>query len=138
MKRENRYVVIKRSDLQRYILRDFRVQLQGVIETINQSRDFFEGKCPLECVVVEKDWPEYELVWELIRLRVERRKSPPKPSRALWTRQRSMPLCVPSLKTPRTIMRLTWSALSWRHACRAPLSDYASVPRRAARETCDR
>lgn len=55
MKRENRYVVIKRSDLQRYILRDFRVQLQGVIETINQSRDFFEGKCPLECVVVEKD-----------------------------------------------------------------------------------
>lgn len=76
MNRENRYVVLKRSDLQKYIKREFRIQLQAVIETINQSRDFFEKKEPLQCVVVEKDWPEYEHVWELIRLRVENAEIP--------------------------------------------------------------
>ena len=28
------------------------------------------GKSPLECVVGEKDWPEFELTWQLIEERV--------------------------------------------------------------------
>jgi hypothetical protein len=70
MKLEERYVVLKRSDLQKYIKRQFRLQLQGVVETINQHRDFFESKGPLKCVVVESDWPEYERVWKMIESRV--------------------------------------------------------------------
>lgn len=28
---------------------------------------------PVECVVVEKDWPEYEIVWQMIQDRMEGR-----------------------------------------------------------------
>ena len=30
---------------------------------------------PVDCVVVEKDWPEYEVVWQMIQDRVEGRQN---------------------------------------------------------------
>lgn len=76
MKRENRYLIIKRSDLEKV----------GITRTASNTINFWaekvelfrksQGKPPLECVVVESDWPEYELVWELIRLRVEKAQIP--------------------------------------------------------------
>lgn len=69
--REDRYLVIKRSDLE-------EVQdgfTQDAIDTFNEicqavmiSRDE-RGKPILNCVVVESDWPEYEPTWKAIEER---------------------------------------------------------------------
>ena len=69
--REQRYVVVKINDI-------------NSAECTQPERDAFNvlcdkvarhragvGKLPLECVVVEKDWPEYEPTWAAIQRRVE-------------------------------------------------------------------
>lgn len=70
MKRENRYIVIKRKDLAANV----------PLDTLEEFEEVFSKVSPLlparECVVVESDWPEYEHVWELIRLRVEKAAIP--------------------------------------------------------------
>lgn len=70
MKRENRYIVIKRKDLAPNV----------PLDTLEEFEEVFSKVFPLlparECVVVESDWPEYEHVWELIRLRVEKAQIP--------------------------------------------------------------
>jgi hypothetical protein len=73
-KRERRYVVVKISDI-------------NAAGCTQQERDAFNalcdkvalyrngaGKGPLECVVVESDWPEYEPTWEAIQRRMEGRQ----------------------------------------------------------------
>lgn len=70
-KREQRYVVVKISDI-------------NAAGCTQEERDAFNvlcdkvalyraraGKRPLECVVVESDWPEYEPTWEAIQRRME-------------------------------------------------------------------
>ncbi|ALX96102.1 hypothetical protein AV650_22300 [Serratia fonticola] len=74
MKRENRYIVIKRTDLENVelagLLRPSEIDsLKSLLETIARIR-LIEGKQPLECVVVESDWPEYEPTWNAIEARV--------------------------------------------------------------------
>lgn len=77
-KRERRYLVFKLSDLQpkitdhpagrrskEWIARD----VNGSARRYSELRSIME-KPELECVVVEKDWPEYELVWHLIEARM--------------------------------------------------------------------
>lgn len=73
MKRENRYLVIKRNDLA-IALKILKPELEanldavlGVVDMIRKSR----GKAPLCCVVVEHDWPEYEPTWKAIEERVD-------------------------------------------------------------------
>lgn len=70
MKRENRYIVIKRKDLAPNV----------PLDMLEEFEEVFSKVSPLlparECVVVESDWPEYEHVWELIRLRVENAEIP--------------------------------------------------------------
>ena len=80
MKRENRYIVLKRADLTNLqnaglLSPDDVDELESILERLWRIR-LIEGKAPLECVVVESDWPEYEHVWELIRLRVEKAQIP--------------------------------------------------------------
>ena len=80
MKRENRYIVIKLADIEAgrktgRITHNDQFQLEAAAATLEASRAD-HGKAPLECVVVESDWPEYEHVWELIRLRVEKATIP--------------------------------------------------------------
>ena len=67
-RRENRYIVLKRKDVdglpyavQRELLK-FVDKVEGV-RTMS-------GRPPLSCIVVESDWPEYEPVWEMIERRV--------------------------------------------------------------------
>ena len=57
-KREVRYIVIKKKHLDE--------------ETAADLQDFLESwQIPtVECVVVERHWPEYELVWSMIESRV--------------------------------------------------------------------
>ncbi|AVX37784.1 hypothetical protein [Yersinia massiliensis] len=70
MEREERYIVIKRSDAEKY-LGHFNFQLLDTLEnSIKKGRDI-ESKPPLQCVVVESDWPEYETVWSMIESRVD-------------------------------------------------------------------
>lgn len=70
--RENRYLVFKRKDLEELVMPAVLKDLELVSRTINARR-----KRPLECVVVESDWPEYEEVWGMIQRRVQGAMSKP-------------------------------------------------------------
>lgn len=65
-KREERYIVFKVSDLGNS-LKGYEIRRLAQ-EYAEQRR--LKGKKPLECVVVEKDWPEYEPTWKAIEARV--------------------------------------------------------------------
>jgi len=68
-KKEDRYIVIKRADVDRYLSGMEKSQLIGLCHEVAQSRER-EGK-PNKCfVVVADDWPEYDLVWSMIEARV--------------------------------------------------------------------
>lgn len=71
MKRENRYIVFKQSDID--VCQDpigLRQGLSYIASEIEQARTA-SGKPTLECVVVESDWPEHEGVWDMIERRVD-------------------------------------------------------------------
>lgn len=68
--RENRYMVLKATDLQAAGLSDSELdQLQAICAKVDQYRAN-AGKPDLVCAVVEKDWPEYEPTWKAIEQRV--------------------------------------------------------------------
>lgn len=68
--REHRYVVLKASDLRAVGLTERELEiLERVCAKVDQYRRD-TGKPDLECVVVEKDWPEYEPTWKAIERRV--------------------------------------------------------------------
>lgn len=67
--REIRYIVLKASDLQTAGLTEAEL---GLLKAVCAKVDQFRrnaGKPALECVVVEKDWPEYEPTWQAIERR---------------------------------------------------------------------
>lgn len=66
--REESYIVLKKADLQNF---DLSHRLLKNLEEVCDTVNYFRGlKGPVKCVVVEKDWPEYEVVWKLIEDRV--------------------------------------------------------------------
>lgn len=67
--RENRYIVIKRKDARAFLRPSDITQLYRFVSDIAVRREA-EGKAPRECVVVEADWPEYEMVWKMIEARM--------------------------------------------------------------------
>ena len=75
MKRENRYLVFKNSDVKRYLTPEAQIELSQIARTITGARKG-QRRGELQCVVVESDWPEYDHVWELIRMRVEQATIP--------------------------------------------------------------
>ena len=64
--REERYIVFKMSDLGNSLKGD---EIRKLAREYAEQR-LLKGKKPLECVVVEKDWPEYEPTWKAIEARV--------------------------------------------------------------------
>jgi hypothetical protein len=67
--REDRYIIIKRSDL--INLPGWASnQLDDALEAVRYAREGL-GKQPLQAVVVEADWPEYETVWKMLEARVK-------------------------------------------------------------------
>jgi hypothetical protein len=75
MQREDRYIVIKKSDIESAIQsNDLTKQeawnLKIIARFVGHSRER-RGQKPLQCVVVESDWPEYEPVWNMIAARVD-------------------------------------------------------------------
>ena len=71
-KRESRYYVLKVSDVAKAGLTQAEVfhmnQVFKKVESVRENR----GASQLSCVVVEHDWPEYEVVWSLIEQRMAR------------------------------------------------------------------
>lgn len=70
MIKENRYLVFKYTDINKYLNETQMLVLQDITDSINLRRKL-ELKEPVTCVVVEHDWPEYETVWEMIEERVD-------------------------------------------------------------------
>jgi hypothetical protein len=81
--REERYIVFKLSDLGNSLKGD---------EIRRLAREYAEhraeiGKPPLDCVVVESDWPEYEPTWKAIESRVNNELTPSEPKEQTnWVR----------------------------------------------------
>lgn len=68
--REQRYIVIKMSDLAATMLSHSQLRTLGdICAGVHATRER-AGKPPLDCVVVESDWPEYEPTWQAIERRV--------------------------------------------------------------------
>lgn len=67
--REERYVVFKLSDVEEHFTPSEKQHLERLVEVQRAGREE-AGKPPLECVVVESDWPEYEPTWKAIEARV--------------------------------------------------------------------
>ena len=64
--REDRYIVFKTSDLGNSLKGD---EIRRLAREYEEQR-ILKGKPPLEYVVVESDWPEYEPTWKAIEARV--------------------------------------------------------------------
>ena len=70
MKREWRYLVAKRVDVERALTEVEQNILQTLLHKVHVWRTTVAGKATLDCVVVESDWPEYEPTWKAIEKRV--------------------------------------------------------------------
>ena len=70
-KRDDRYLVLKYSDIEKYLDDDMdRLELEVFAEKIANGRMEDGRERLLKCVVVEHDWPEYEPTWKAIEDRV--------------------------------------------------------------------
>lgn len=64
-KRERRYFVVKLADVPEEDLPEL-LELTDLYEEARAEM----GKPPLECLVLESDWPEYEPAWASIEARM--------------------------------------------------------------------
>lgn len=69
MKLEKRYVVMKLKDVDQLPAEDYH-QLGLILNKIAAIRAA-RGKDDLNCLVIEKDWPEFESAFKLIEERVD-------------------------------------------------------------------
>ena len=67
--RENRYLVLKRKDIETFLSTHKQKQLFDLAEQVDDGR-LAIGKPKLSTVVVEEDWPEFNGVWNSIKNRV--------------------------------------------------------------------
>ena len=67
--REARYVVLKSADVMKCLTVSELIELRRIQAKVEEHRAEL-GKPPLDCVVVESDWPEYEPTWRAIEARV--------------------------------------------------------------------
>lgn len=70
MIKENRYLVFKYTDINKYLNETQMRVLLDITNTINMHRKM-DLKEPVTCVVVEHDWPEYHEVWGMLEARVD-------------------------------------------------------------------
>lgn len=71
-KRERKYLVLKLSDIYEHLPAPLIDHLSSISEEVAAGRQR-AGKTPLLGVFVEEDWPEHEIVWAMIKDRVEGR-----------------------------------------------------------------
>ncbi|MGC1550752.1 MAG: MazG nucleotide pyrophosphohydrolase domain-containing protein [Rhodanobacter sp.] len=73
--REDRYLVLKYTDLVG-LSKEQQEWLAALIYIHNEYRAFRQ-RPPLETVVVERDWPEFEVVWRMIQARMASKDAAP-------------------------------------------------------------
>lgn len=68
-KRDSLYVVLKIVDIYKALTDS---EIDSLVELVSKTTNYRKsvGKVPLQAVVVEHDWPEYELVWKMLEERV--------------------------------------------------------------------
>lgn len=66
-KREDRYLVFKGRDM--HGLSSTELEYLFYLQDRCTQLRKFRGKEPLVSVVIEKDWPEYEVVWKMLEVR---------------------------------------------------------------------
>ncbi|MDC5753555.1 hypothetical protein [Vibrio europaeus] len=64
-KKEDRYLVIKRSDIEKFLTCPEKEELYQLAGVVRDGRAILTSKS-LECVVVESDWPIYNDVWKMV------------------------------------------------------------------------
>ena len=64
-KRERRYTVLKNADIGKYLDSADTSLLVSLCDKVTMGR-LRDGKPPMQCVVVEHDWPEFEPTWNAI------------------------------------------------------------------------
>lgn len=65
---EDRYIVLKRTDLKGLLAQE-EYELHCILRKVRLAREA-RGAGPLQCVVIEKDWPEYDEVTEMLYNRI--------------------------------------------------------------------
>lgn len=71
-KLEPRYIVLKGTDIERYLNATDKLSLEVITRKINVGRAH-DNKSELGCAIVECNWqPEYDATVELVRQRAER------------------------------------------------------------------
>ena len=73
--REDRYIVFKLSDVERFLTDSDRAHLAMMKNEIDAGRDC-ANKPPFKGLIVESDWPEYEPTWRAIEARVTGAEQP--------------------------------------------------------------
>ncbi|CAI10466.1 hypothetical protein p1B283 (plasmid) [Aromatoleum aromaticum EbN1] len=73
--REARYAVLKSADVMQCLTVSELIELQRIQAKVEEHRAEI-GKPPLDCVVVESDWPEYAPTWRAIEARVTGAEQP--------------------------------------------------------------
>lgn len=76
MERENRFLVLKRDDINAALHPAQKSQLQDIIETVRKYRQN-NGKTIHHYVCVADDWPEFEKVWGMIEALVDAQQGLP-------------------------------------------------------------
>ena len=72
MEREHhRYMVLKYKDIVKHLTEDEQMALVGLANKVDAGRRSEGKQGPIECVVVEADWPEYLDTWSKIAARVD-------------------------------------------------------------------
>lgn len=77
MEREERYLVLKHADIEKYLAKAEYEALCALVQKISEGR-WSEGKHGQKTFVcVANTWPEYEAVWQMIEARVDREQGSP-------------------------------------------------------------
>lgn len=56
---EHRYIVVKNTDFENYLMEELKHKVREALAYIEIGRKN-DDRPPLEAIVIEKDWPEYE------------------------------------------------------------------------------
>lgn len=86
-KREERYIVIKHSDISGFWREDVREQFFAALERLNEHHVRIPQR---QFLVIESDWPEYEPAWQMIEDRVAGRPSTASAFRALLAERNAL------------------------------------------------
>ncbi|EMV2967456.1 hypothetical protein AAB236_005676 [Klebsiella pneumoniae] len=72
--REARYLVAKIRDVEAALTDIEKAELHRLMQKVDAYRTD-NGKDPLECVVVESDWPNYQSTWDSVQRAFEAKQA---------------------------------------------------------------